>query len=144
MNKIRNEAGLTLVETLIITAIIAIVALISVPNISNWISSYRLTRDTQNLSSEMAIARARAVSERTSISFSIVTGSGYAATYQYTPDGQLNHCARSITISSVSGDNPIIFNSRGMASNDTTVNFANEKGKTKSVNVNVAGRIKVN
>lgn len=142
--KFIKEHGLTLIETLIITAIIALITLISIPSISSWIASYRLSKDTQNIASEMMIARARAVSERTNISLTIATGSGYAATYQFTPGGQLKHCTRSITINSVAGDNPIIFNSRGMASNATTINLANERGSTKSIDVNVAGRIVVN
>jgi len=144
MRKTRREEGFTLAEALIITAIIALITLISIPSITLWVSSYRLTRDTRNIASELVIARARAVSQRTNISFAIVTGTGYAATYQFTPDGQLKHCARSVTINSISGDNPIIFNSRGMASNVTTINLVNERGKTKSININVAGRVVVN
>lgn len=144
MRKIRNDAGLTLMETMIIASIIAIFAMISAPNISQWISSYRLSSTAKKIGSEMQLARAKAVTERRNMDFSIVTGTGYSATYQYTPGGQIKHVSSSVTISGVTGDNPIIFNSRGMASNDTYVNLINNRGMTKSVHVNIAGRVKIN
>ncbi len=144
MRKISNDAGFTLMEAVIIVAIIALVAMISVPNISGWISSHRLSSVAQQIASELLLARAKGVSERSNINFTIVTGTGYYATYQHTPGGEIKHVSQSVTISGVSGDNPIIFNSRGMASNDTTISLLNEKGMTKSVNVNVAGRVVIN
>ena len=140
----RNDAGVTLMEIMIIVAIMAILTMVSVPNISRWISSHRLSSTAQQIASEMQLARAKAVSERQNINFAIVTGMGFYATYQYSPGGQLKHCTHSVTISGVSGDNPIVFNSRGMASNDTNISLINEKGMTKAVNVNVAGRVVVN
>jgi len=131
-------------EVMIIVAIMAILTMVSVPNISRWISSHRLSSTAQQIASEMQLARAKAVSERQNINFAIVTGMGFYATYQYSPGGQLKHCTHSVTISGVSGDNPIVFNSRGMASNDTNISLINEKGMTKAVNVNVAGRVVVN
>jgi len=144
MKRMRNDAGVTLMEIMIIVAIMAILAVVSVPNISRWISSQRLSSTAQQIASEMQIARAKAVSERQNINFTIVTGMGFYASYQYSPGGQLKHCTHSVTISGVSGDNPIVFNSRGMASNDTNVSLINEKGMTKAVSVNVAGRVEVN
>lgn len=140
----RNDAGVTIMEIMIIVAIVAILTMVSVPNISRWISSQRLSSTAEKIASEMQIARAKAVSERQSINFSIGTGTGFYATYQYSPGGMLKHCTQSVTISGVSGDNPIVFNSRGMASNDTNISLINEKGMTKAVNVNVAGRVVVN
>lgn len=144
MRKMRNDAGLTFMEVTLIVAIIAIFAMISVPNISKWISNHRLTSASQQIASEMQLARAKAVTERKNINFSIVTGAGYYATFQYSPGGQIKHISQSITISGVTGDNPIVFNSRGMASNDTNVSLINERGVTKSVHVNIAGRVEVN
>ena len=144
MKRMRNDAGVTLMEIMIIVAIMAILTMVSVPNISRWISSHRLSSTAQQIASEMQLARAKAVSERQNINFAIVTGMGFYATYQYSPGGQLKHCTHSVTISGVSGDNPIVFNSRGMASNDTNISLINEKGMTKAVNVNVAGRVVVN
>lgn len=144
MKRLRNNAGVTIMEIMIIVAIVAILAMVSVPNISRWISSQRLSSTAQKIASEMQIARAKAVSERQSINFSVGTGTGFYATFQYSPGGQLKHCTHSVTISGVSGDNPIVFNSRGMASNDTNISLINERGMTKAVNVNVAGRVEVN
>lgn len=135
------DHGFTLVELLVVLVIIGVILVISVAAFGEWIDTYRLNRDAKALASEMTMARFRAVSSRQDISFTINIGTGYAASYQFSPGGQLKHLSGSITISSISGDNPVVFNSRGMASNDTTITLVNDSGTTSTVNVNIAGLV---
>ncbi len=137
------DRGFTLVELVVVLTFIGLIAMICFVSFSEWIDTYRLSRDANAVASEMAMARFRAVSARQDISFTISGGTGYVATYRFAPGGQLKHLTYSVTISSISGDNPIVFNSRGMASGDTTVTLVNDSGTTFTVNVNIVGLVEV-
>jgi Tfp pilus assembly protein FimT len=134
--------GFTVFEFVVALSIIGLIAFVSVPNFSRWIASYRLEKDSRGMSSELVLARARAITEGRDISLRIDTGSGYSASYVISPGGQPRHMSKSVTISEIVGDNPIIFNSRGMVLSETTVQFVNARGMTASVKVNPAGRVK--
>jgi len=142
-NKNKNR-GFALSEILIIVLIMAVILLVTLPNVSGWISSQRLSSTAQKIASEMVLARAKAVSERSDINFTVVPGTGYHATYQYTPGGIVKEVSEYITLSVTSGDNPVIFNARGMASDDTVLTLVNERGETRTVHVNIAGHMEIN
>ena len=144
MKKQTNKAGFTLLEATIVMAIMTTIVLFSVPSISEWIDASRLRTTSLEIATEVLRARGRAVAENQNISFSIVTGTGPDAIYQILPDGPVKHASRFVTITGVTGDNPLVFNSRGMASSDTTINMVNNKGKPKSVHINIAGRVEIN
>jgi prepilin-type N-terminal cleavage/methylation domain-containing protein len=137
----RFNQGFSLVEFLVVLTIIGVVAAISIAAFNEWIDTYRLNRDAKVLASEMTMARFRAVSARQDISFTISSGSGYVASYRFSPGGLEKHLSRSVTLSAVIGDNPVVFNSRGMASNDTTITLINDSGTTSTVNVNIVGLV---
>jgi len=137
----RADRGFTLLELLVVLTIASVVLVISIAAFGNWIDTYRLNRDAKAVASEMTMARFKAVSAREDVSFTINIGTGYAASYQFSPGGQLKHLTRSVAISNISGDNPVVFNSRGMASNDTTITLINDSGTTSTVNVNITGLV---
>ena len=91
-----NKKGVTLVELIVVFAIIGIMALLLVPNIGAWLPSYRLRSATRDIVSTFRGAQMRAVSECTSytVSFNTAdthvpsnTGYLYAGTVKTLPPG---------------------------------------------------------
>jgi prepilin-type N-terminal cleavage/methylation domain-containing protein len=57
-----NKRGVTLIELVVVFTIIAIGAVLAVPNIGPWIANYRLRTATRDITSTLRVAQMRAVS----------------------------------------------------------------------------------
>jgi prepilin-type N-terminal cleavage/methylation domain-containing protein len=70
-----NKRGVTLIELVIVFAIIAIGAVLMVPNMGAWLPNYRLRSATRDIVSTMRVAQMRAVSNNADYQVSIAGGS---------------------------------------------------------------------
>jgi prepilin-type N-terminal cleavage/methylation domain-containing protein len=57
-----NKKGVTLIELIIVMVIIAIGAVLFVPNLGPWLDNYRLRRDTRDVTSTLRMANMKAIS----------------------------------------------------------------------------------
>ena len=60
-----NQKGITLLELIVVMAIIAIGAALTTPNIGGWLPTYRLRSATRDVVSIMRVAQIKAVSNNT-------------------------------------------------------------------------------
>jgi len=58
----RNKKGITLIELVVVMIIIAIGAVLLVPNIGGWLPNYRLRSATRDIVSTLRTAQMKAVS----------------------------------------------------------------------------------
>jgi prepilin-type N-terminal cleavage/methylation domain-containing protein len=71
---IMNKKGVTLIELIVVLVIIAIGAILTIPNMGPWIQSYRLRGATRDITSNLRVAQMKAVSNNLNYQVSFDVG----------------------------------------------------------------------
>jgi type IV fimbrial biogenesis protein FimT len=79
-----REAGLTIIEIIVVIAIIGILSAIAIPGFSAWLPGYRLKAAARDIYSNMQMAKMGAV--RTNRTWTVVFSSGTTNYYQVRSD----------------------------------------------------------
>jgi len=143
-----GAAGFSLIEMLVVISILAITAIITIPNLIAWRSGRQFRAAVNELRNDLESAKARAVKEnaRVTVAFEPTAGQ-YRLTY-LDPEAQNTVLLKSQTlpagvrIASVTPSGSTSFSSRGTAPISKIV-LANHQGKTKSISISFIGRIEV-
>jgi prepilin-type N-terminal cleavage/methylation domain-containing protein len=139
--------GFSLIETLVVISILAITAIITIPNVITWRSGMQFRAAVNELRNDLEYSKTRAVKENATVTVAFDPTAGqYQLTYldqdaktillksQTLPAG--------VRIASVSPSGSASFSSRGTALISKIV-LANEQGKTKSISISFIGKIEV-
>jgi prepilin-type N-terminal cleavage/methylation domain-containing protein len=81
MSKKLNKKGVTLIELIVVMVIIAIGAVLMVPNIGRWLPNYRLRSATRDIASILRTAQMKAVSNNTVYQVTFTAGTGDSGNY---------------------------------------------------------------
>jgi type IV fimbrial biogenesis protein FimT len=100
-----NKRGVTLLELVVVFAIIAIGAVLAVPNMGPWIANYRLRTAARDITSTLRVAQMRAVSNNTDYGVAFNTGNRQYQLYRSSgglvTDGPLTDLPKGIQFNSV-------------------------------------------
>jgi prepilin-type N-terminal cleavage/methylation domain-containing protein len=166
----RADQGFTLLEVLVVMAIMAVLSAIAIPGFSRWLPNYRLKGAARDLYSNIQLAKMGAVKENgewavvfntAGNSYQIVSG-GADRTYSTTAD---NVVQKTVSLSDygsgvsfgagsshppvISGEvtagssNPVIFNSRGFTAgiNPVTAYLTNDRNTCYTVGTWACGGV---
>jgi type IV fimbrial biogenesis protein FimT len=143
-----DKRGFTLIEMMIVIAIIGIVAAIAAPNLANYMAQRRLNGAARMVMSDLMAARMLAVAQNRNVQVSFPSSA--AATYTYDTTGtspltkniQTGFGYHDVTLSS--NTNPIFIpNGTVSAATNGTVTLSNGAG-SKLVTTSSAGRVRIN
>lgn len=155
-----SRKGFTLVELMVVIAIMSILTAIAVPSIGPWLANHRLSASARDIYSMMQLARLRAVKENSNVFFSF-NSAGYTAFVDNgagggTANDSIQNGAEPTLYNGSFGDNGITyggatvpalwFNSRGFPSAQmgTTITISNQLGAQKQIFLSQVGRVRIN
>jgi prepilin-type N-terminal cleavage/methylation domain-containing protein len=141
-----NKKGVTLIELIVVIAIIAIGAVLAVPNLGPWLANYRLRTATRDIVSNLRTAQMKAVSNNVDYQ---VLFDGVARTYILRRDsggGGVDEGTAQTLPSGISivlpVNNPLTF-SPNSSSNGGTVTLTNTRGTRRITVLPSTGRITI-
>jgi prepilin-type N-terminal cleavage/methylation domain-containing protein len=127
--------GITLIELVVVMAIIAIMAAFMAPAIGEWMENYRIRQTARDIASTFQEAKMRAISSRQQYNVLFDT----SATYQLTPGGTMNSTPRGVQITSF--PTTVLFNTDGTSTGGTITVDSNKR--QYQISVSVSGRISI-
>lgn len=142
-----NKKGVTLIELVVVFAIIAIGAVLLAPNIGAWLPNYRLRSATRDIVSTMRTAQMKAVSTNTDYRVFFPDASSFVLQRNsggFVDDGSLQTIPMGISLdlSKLPGNNAQ-FNPNSTCTIGS-VTLTNTKGTQKTITLTPAtGRIKI-
>jgi prepilin-type N-terminal cleavage/methylation domain-containing protein len=147
-----NKRGITLMELIIVMAIIAMGAVLMVPNIAAWLPNYRLRSATRDIVSSMRVAQMKAVTSNIQYRVSFDNGNNSyviqrqttAGLNNFVDEGGTQSLPLGITFNSITfGGSLVVFNPNSTASSGNMV-LKNPKGTQKTISVlSTTGRVRV-
>jgi prepilin-type N-terminal cleavage/methylation domain-containing protein len=143
-----NQKGITLMELVVAMAIIAIGAMLAIPNIGAWIPNYRLKEATRDIVSAIRVAQIKAVSNNIWYRVSFDTGHNkyYLENSQdlgttWTKEGEEQTLPKGVQFNTTFTDNIVTFYPDSSAREGSlrtqfqieSITIANTKGYQKTI-----------
>jgi len=142
-----NKKGVTLLELIVVFVIIAIGAVLVVPNMGAWLPNYRLRSATRDIASTLRTAQVRAVSNNVDYQVSFA-GSTYVLQRNtggvWVSDGATQKLPTGIVIQSNTFAGSVAYFRPNSSSNGGTIVLRNIKNTTRTITVLLStGRITI-
>jgi type IV fimbrial biogenesis protein FimT len=149
----KNDKGVTLVELVVVFALIAILAVLMVPSVSPWLLNYRLRGATRDVVSTMRTAQMKAVSNnvRFRVNFNAADLGGtdrYVLQHDsggiWVDVGALQTLPSGVTMNvGLLPDGRAVFNENSTSSGGS-ITLQNSKGSTRTITLSsVTGRVSI-
>lgn len=144
----RQQAGFTLIEVMIVVAIVGITSVIAVPNYLIWYARHQLTQAAMEITSQLAVSRLAAMTRNSTTSTTVAIGSGQLIMTATNASGgsvytQMTEIPHVSTVTFLSGTN-IQFSPLGLRTSagagDQVIGITNDRGLQYSVRVTQGGK----
>ena len=143
-----KQEGHTLMELMVVIAVIGITSALAVPNFLTINSGAQIHSATEEIASELRLARQLAIThrDRVRITFDLeqqalvaqlVNGS------ESTPHRVYRYADKGVVIEEPSAGPEILFHPSGRSATATTIHLRNKEGQTQTVTVGITGRVSI-
>lgn len=148
----KSFSGFTLIEVMIVIAIIGIMAVIAAPNFTQYMKSRRLSGATMQLYVDLTNARMQAVSQNNKVIVALISNNSYQIIRDLNGNGVVDTGETGVT-RSIHPDyhdvtfsttfNPVFY-ANGTGKNPTITITSSSLATTKTITISTAGRVKIN
>ena len=138
----RGQKGVTLIELVVVMAIVAIMALFMAPAIGEWVDNFRIKQAARDIASTLQLAKMHAVSTHQPHQVNFTPADGTYGIAPLPPGGSNSQLPKGVTIVTGSATS-ISFNPDGTSSVNGTMTIKNTKDKQYQVSVSATGRIQM-
>lgn len=142
----RGEAGQTLPELMIVAAIIAVLAMIALPNFLGLNSRAQMQCVTEEIASELRLARQLAIVRRDRVRL-VINLEEHTLTTQLVTGDMLHHTYRygdkGLVIEEPTTGPEIVFQPSGRSATATTIQLRNKEGQVQRLTVSMTGRVSI-
>jgi prepilin-type N-terminal cleavage/methylation domain-containing protein len=144
----RSQAGFSMLEVLVVAAIMAIAAALGVPNYVRWNAGYQLKQATTELQSSLSLARMVAMNRNTTVTATPALFGGQLTMTFTNAAGTAVLPAATEKVDAVTAlaGGPVLFNSMGLrvggGAGIQTITVTNRYGVTYSIGVTPGGKIR--
>jgi len=139
----KNNKGFTLVEMMVVIGIVAIMALIAVPNIISWRPKVALSGAARILKADLGLAKSRAIRDNANVTVTFDTAN---EEYRIVDNNGTTIKFRRLNSLNISGTtfagDTFTFDRRGRSSSSGDIDLVNKSGTVKVV-ISILGRIQV-
>ena len=145
----RNSSGFTVLELMIVIAIVAVLSAIGIPNYISWLPKRHLQSSATDVQAAINLAKMTAIKENTDVELAFdLNNESYTITYT-DQDRDGNNFLRTIRdkqmnpgINLVDTDftgEKLTFDSRGLADGSGDITLKNKRGETREIEVTITG-----
>ena len=150
----RNSSGFTVIELMVIIAIVATLAAIAIPNFIGWLPKRHLQSSASDVQAAINLAKMTAIKENTNVDLEFDPNTEkYKISYtDLDRDGNPflrtfrdKRLSPGINLQSTDfTDNKLTFTSRGLAMEGGDIILKNKRGEERKINVTITGMSRIN
>jgi prepilin-type N-terminal cleavage/methylation domain-containing protein len=139
MRILGNDKGFSMIELIVVLAVMGIVAAIAAPNWNSLLPNYALNNSTRQVQSELHNIKMRAAAENIGFQFAYMQG---ASGYTIQRDSKTLVTKPLAEGTTITKEGTIVFSPRGTASGNR-VRLRNANGICRQVVVSQTGRVRI-
>lgn len=141
-----SQDGKTLMELMVVGALIGILTSLAVPNFLSWMARAQAASATEEIASELRLARQLAIARRERIRV-VFDLEQQVLAVQFANTGHTDHLSRysekGIVVEEPSAGPVILFHPSGRSATATTIRLTSRDGRVQTLTVSMTGRVSI-